>query len=415
MSMKFFDENRPHPNIELLISTNNTPLSIIPFPDTKIENYSFLELLGSERFKQIIENVKKYNNDFKMSEINGLISHMMSSHYEILKYESNKTEYLEKLAVDLILNEFGIDPNDIEIEAKITGHVPYDTSDFNFNNKTTDKFIEVTEEEDNEEIDLEQLKLECSKRRLINSLIQGSSKKGHYMFHLVENELINITRNPYITKLYGSMMSINDFIYWINSEEQMDRMLDMGSIAGKIKVLNPSNEEGNEGKVKIIAHGMNFAVLLHELVKGIMEVISLWGLPENENLRNKVIESEDSLYKEIWDLRLGPVIWDIFRNQLPDEVLLEDDKSLLNFILMELYCLPANEFLSFMKVILSNTEKGKKELIKFVENIKNPKSFDEDLLETDSYYFENEDGINYDELKNELKDLGIDLSDDSDL
>ena len=53
MSMKFFDEKRPHPDIELLISTNNTPLSIIPFPDTKIENYSFLELLGSERFKQI--------------------------------------------------------------------------------------------------------------------------------------------------------------------------------------------------------------------------------------------------------------------------------------------------------------------------------------------------------------------------
>ena len=55
----------------------------------------------------------------------------------------------------------------------------------------------------------EKFDLEKAKRRFINSLIQGASKKGHYMFHLVKDELENI--NPQLLNLYGVLMSVNDY------------------------------------------------------------------------------------------------------------------------------------------------------------------------------------------------------------
>ena len=50
----------------------------------------------------------------------------------------------------------------------------------------------------------EKFDLEKAKRRFINSLIQGASKKGHYMFHLVEEQLNTI--NP---RLLNSIWCLN--------------------------------------------------------------------------------------------------------------------------------------------------------------------------------------------------------------
>ena len=65
----------------------------------------------------------------------------------------------------------------------------------------------------------EKFDLEKAKRRFINSLIQGASKKGHYMFHLVKDELENI--NPQLLNLYGVLMSVNDLLYWILPDQMV--------------------------------------------------------------------------------------------------------------------------------------------------------------------------------------------------
>ena len=54
----------------------------------------------------------------------------------------------------------------------------------------------------------EKFDLEKAKRRFINHLIQGASKKGHYMYHLVRDELETV--DPQLLNLYGVLMSIND-------------------------------------------------------------------------------------------------------------------------------------------------------------------------------------------------------------
>ena len=50
---------------------------------------------------------------------------------------------------------------------------------------------------------------------------------------------------------------------------------------------------------------MTFPVLVHELHKGVMEYLSLHGLPGDKELRQKVMDKTDFLEDEMWDLRLG--------------------------------------------------------------------------------------------------------------
>ena len=62
--MKFYTNDRPSNDLQQKLREENTPLSIIPFPKNNIEEpcVNFQEVLASERYKDIIENFRKYCN-----------------------------------------------------------------------------------------------------------------------------------------------------------------------------------------------------------------------------------------------------------------------------------------------------------------------------------------------------------------
>ena len=153
--------------------------------------------------------------------------------------------------------------------------------------------------------EFEDFDIEKQKRRFLNQLIQGASKKGHYLFHMVEEELNHI--DPNLINLYGIMMSINDLVYWIMPDQTAMMMAESGeSMAGK-EEIDPDTDPPT-----VIAKGITFPVLVHELIKGVMEVFATQGLPDDEKQARKVMDSEDTLVGEVWDLRLGPIIWEKF-------------------------------------------------------------------------------------------------------
>jgi hypothetical protein len=289
---------------------------------------------------------------------------LINAHNTILQAESNHRGELEQLAVELVMKEMGIPEGAIEYDAKIVGMGEIDMSDFN-----RDEGDEETDEEINLEAEVEiynelqNLDLEKAKRRMINSIIQGASKKGHYMFQLLPERLQQITGNQNILNLYGTLMSINDLNYWQLSDDTIKGL--GGSSAGKESAEGPE-EEGGPGKV--IARGINFPVLVHELIKGTLELFALQGRPE-ENFSD-VETSEDTLEKEMWDLRLGPAIWDRIRNQFPQDILVDENKvELQNYLLVEIFKLPAKKFLVFMKEVLGGTNRGKQLMDELMEGI----------------------------------------------
>jgi len=297
----------------------------------------------------------------------------------------------------------GIPEGAIEIDAKIIQYGQIDTNDFNKENisELDNNPVEVNIDDNTPEIprefDEEELNLERAKRRLINAIIQGASKRGHYMYHLAYDELMEIFGSEYLMKYYGIMMSINDLNYWQMSDNMIGGL--SNSVAGKCEVQRPSeNEEESEEEptAKIIVRGITFPVLLHELIKGIMELFSHQGEPNDKELFIEVMKFEDTLEKEMWDLRLGAPIWDKIRSQFPDDLMEEENKELQNYLLVDLFKLPAKEFLMVMREILSESDKGKK-LLNDMLNIINKRLREEDYEDIMSKFQTDVDGLDDDE------------------
>lgn len=236
------------------------------------------------------------------------------------------------------------------------------------------------------------------------------------MYHNVADKLSEITGNPNIINLYGVLMSINDTLYWQLSDDTMKMMMGGGQGGGEGMVGGKEKVDTSVDPPVVNAEAINFPILVHELIKGVMEVLAVHGRPEDQDVWSQVESSEDTLEKEMWDLRLGPSIWQRIRSQFPDEVLMDENLvRLQNFLLIEIFKLPAKEFLVFMKETLTGSERGKQlmsELMSAVQLLFNDADYQEAMSRFNSDLDDVSDGIDDDELGDFLGSLGIDMSDD---
>jgi hypothetical protein len=417
MPMDFDTPDRPDDSIQDKLSRRDNPLKKIPFPKTGEEpRQNFQELLASERYKKVLSNLRRYLGDNVPTQ-RGMDGYMqlgptlMRAHNKIIQLESQNKKELEDLAVELVMLQMGLSEGDIEFDAKIVTQQEISIDDFNRDNDDENP-DEVNIENEIEILnDLEKFDLERAKRRLINNIIQGASKKGHYMFNLMPERLQQITGEPNILNIYGTLMSILDLGYWQASDELLKGEQER-SVAGKQTVEPPEDEEGT---AKVIARGINFPVLIHELIKGVMEVMALQGRPDNDSWSD-VEKSEDTLEKEIWDIRLGPEIWDRIRSQFPEEILIDENKyDLQNFLLNSIFKLPAREFLVFMKEVLSGSEQGKKlmsDLFKGIDDMFKDYEYQLAISEFQDNLEDISDNTDDDDLEDFLGGLGIRFSDD---
>jgi len=422
MAMDFDSPDRPDQGLQDKLSQGETPLKKVPFPTTGQEpNQNFQEVLASERYRQVVSNLRRYLGDRTpiqrgMEGVMQLQMTLMNAHNTVVQIERNHRQELEQLAIELVMKEMGIPEGAVEFDAKIVGMDEIDMSDFEHDNEDEENPEQVEIENEIEIFnELQNLDLERAKRRMINAIIQGASKKGHYMFHMVPERLEQITGNPNILNLYGTLMSINDITYWQISDQMIKNM--GGSAAGKESAEGPE-EEGGSGKVT--ARGINFPVLVHELIKGTIELIALQGKPEGDF--TDIESTEDTLEKEMWDLRLGPAIWDRIRNQFPEDILTDENKrELQSYLLLEIFKLPAKKFLVFMKEVLSGSNSGKRmmnELMDGINKMFNDQEYEDSLAmfrdDLDDATEETEDS----DIDSYLKSIGIsgtiDFGDDED-
>ena len=160
---------------------------------------------------------------------------LMQAARRIMQIESQNRETLENLAVELVVNEMGIPEGDLQFDAKLEkpDMSGMQTKPQEKKKKKEEPQFPNFEMEDEAAKRLQKLDLEKQKRRFINSLIQGSAKKAHYMYHLVNEKLNEI--NPDLVGLYSIVMSVNDLMYWIMPD--MEGMIGGGgaesAMAGK--------------------------------------------------------------------------------------------------------------------------------------------------------------------------------------
>ena len=361
------------PDIKRKMEKGETPLSQNPaFPDIKSEDVpvSFEEKIASKRFKDVVEKVKRYTGQEEISSQNalmGLQMAMMSAVREVFQIQSENKEYLENLAVDLVRKEMGVRPDQVQYDAKLVGMGEIDMSGFSKEGEEPEQEeIEQNFQQQEEDLEdfisaFERFDVEKAKRRFINALIQGSSKKGHYMFELVRDELDRL--DPRLLNLYGVLMSVNDLMYWVLPDQAMDMMMNQGGVAGKEEV----DIETDPPTVK--ARGVFFPVLVHELIKGTMEILGTQGLPDDPKQAEMVMASTDTLANEIWDLRLGPVLWEKFIESYPEKLFDEDKRWIQNYLFARFSALTSEEFFKLAKAILRGDVKATQILDRMVTEI----------------------------------------------
>jgi hypothetical protein len=311
----------------------------------------------------------------------------MSKLQTIMGIEARHREELEALAIEAGMDETEIPEGWVEIDARLNRQ-PIDVSNFRYN---PEEEPEEDEEEKKQKLsfqsfdvedltDEETLELEKHKRNIINALIQGAAKKGHYIFQkpAIKAQLDAI--DPRLYPAYLGIMAVNDMLYF-TMEQQIEMMSQTGNgVAGKVELDPDDEEEGDEGgdeegeiesDTKIVADGMIFPILCHEIIKGIEEAKGRHGLPQDAELRQKVQGQTDVLSNEPMQLRIGPEISEKLRNALPDSMFEDSNKGLINWFHVLLYQIPAQEFLEIIgNAISEDASKVRKATSRFEEIMK---------------------------------------------
>ena len=230
---------RMSPDIERKLSTGEHPLGghqAFPDIDTSGTPDNFEELLASKRFKDVIEKVKRATGleTVDPAATMSLQPMMGQALMRTMQIESQHKQALEELAVEVVMDNLGVPEGDLQFDVQLKK-----PSLEGMQNKPKQpkkpKEPKNPEEEQEAADRLQKLDLERQKRRFINSLIQGSSKKALYLFHMVEERLNAI--NPDLVNLYSLLMSVNDLMYWVMPD------MDMRMAAGEGESLGAGREE----------------------------------------------------------------------------------------------------------------------------------------------------------------------------
>ena len=390
-----------------------------------------VQRLVSQRFGKVADKLKEVtgNRNISSQQVQGMIyNEMMSRLQNVMRIEASNREELEQLAVDACLEEQQVPEGVYQIEPHL-GEQP-DTSDFRYQPEEPEDDEEEDEEKKDElEIpsfdvedltDEEELELEKHKRNIINALIQGAAKKGHYLFQKPEVKAKLDEIDPSLYRDYLGIMAINDFMYF-TMEQMIEMMSQTGQgVAGKVSLEN-ADEEGEEGEeggeeeseekpdTKIVAVGMIFPILCHEIIKGLEEAKGRHGHSQNKSIRDKVRGAVDVLSNEPMQLRIGPEIVEKLRNALPDSMFDESNKGLINWFHILLYQIPAQEFLEIVgNAISEDASKVRKATTRFEEIMKEAQTMKgefEDYKEEEN--IDSDDDDDDEELDDFLGSLGI--------
>lgn len=383
-----------------------------------------VQRLVSSRFGKVADKLKEVtgNQNISSQQVQGMIyREMMSKVPRVMSIESRHRDELEQLAVEASLEETEIPSDWFKIEPNLN-RTPIDVSNFRYNPEEEQEPEDEEEPEDDDKepmnfgsfdlddlTDEEELELEKHKRDIINAIIQGAAKKGHYIFQKPEVKARLDAIDPSLYRDYLGIMAINDFLYF-TMDQMIENMSQTGQgVAGKVELDSNDDEDGGEEEgggdeekpdTVIKAYGLLFPILCHEIIKGLEEAKGRHGLPSDPEMAQRVMGQTDVLSKEPMQLRIGPEIVEKIRFALPDEMFDSSNKGLINWFHINLYQIPAKEFLEIIgNAISEDQSKVRKATQRFEEIMK-------DAMELKSEYenYKEENGIDSDEEDDEDDD-----------
>lgn len=345
-----------NPNLKRAIERGETPLSNSPFIPKKGEDdrQSFEEIAASKRFRDVVTKLERYLGIEIPKDMGGVQMAMMKVWGDISRFENSKRQELEQLAKDLVSKEL-VDPKYaefIKFDAKLVGMGEAGNENFQAEpEEFSSEDIELAFEDSGEDLEefvdaFENFDYMVAKRRFMNAIIQGAAKKGHFMFELIRDTLEEM--EPGITTKYGTMMALNDYLYWLLPPEMVQQMAAAGqNMGGSEEVEMEQDEEGEyTGNFVVKAKAVMFPILVHELIKGYYDILGAASLPTDPIQAQMVKQTADTLVNEIFDIISGTYLWEKLLETYPAKALEDNMKIVQSLIFREFSKLPKNKFTS---------------------------------------------------------------------
>lgn len=257
---------------------------------------------------------------------------------QVMQMEKGNEDLLEQLALDVVNEAYPYlaQTDAIEIDAKI---VPQ---------SQVKDALNTPEMDEEEEDEAEELTGELMKRRLINSVTQGGaslSKTAHY----VQQEYVDIVSGEGASNKYRDLMQA--------ALDMIDFMLGMSGGGGAPMEDSSVGAESvyfdfETEKWVIKARAICFPVLIHEIVKGMYEIIGLFGFSDLER-GEKVVKYTDKIQNEPEDIAYGQIIAKSLQdviNKLETNVTPAERDDFLQ----DIYKLENNEFIQLITNIIND-------------------------------------------------------------
>ena len=397
---------RMNPDLKRSIERGETPYSDSPFFPKKKEGerQSFEEKAATKRFADVISKLERYLGERVPNNLGGLQMLLMGLFRDVKQFESGKERQLENLAVELAENEL--------LDEKYRGFIKFDAKFKNLGDAPSANFQNEPEEFSSEDIELafedngedldefldafENFDYKVAKRRFFNAITQGFAKKGHFMFELVRDRLEEM--EPGITDKYGALMALNDYLYWMLPPEMMEAMAgSQQNIGGEEEIEFETDESGEQtGNMIVKAKGVIFPIIVHELLKGYMDIILAPSLPEDPIQAQMVRAKADTLVNEIFDIIVGVYLWERLIQSFPAKVFddAENMKTVQGLIFREIIKIPKNRFISLAQRVNAGDQSAYAEMERIADDVMdqlNKQDLEEILGSFDAYDDEDDD------------------------
>jgi len=296
--------------------------------------YPFDYTVLKERYLEVLKKIKalgleSLDEDYLMSELSSLITRCR-------ELERPVRDSLEKICENAVNRLFAIPEEMIIMKLSLVDKIEYKN------------YVRVNPEYETvgytfkDVADIDHSNKAVDKRRFIDSLIQGASYLYANDIGLYVNEIDTI--NGELLRLYRKIRIINDYLLFTKKEKITDDNPMQGSYVETHLGVNGK-------KTKIKAQGLIFPLLLQETIRGMFELFSSHGLPDDISKASYIIKMADFVLAEPWDMRLGVGLWKRLFGSI-------EDTNLIPYVFTSLVKLPADKFNSCVKEILSKTEKG---------------------------------------------------------
>ena len=255
---------------------------------------------------------------------------------QVIKAEAPYKDYLEEIAKEVLENVYPIvKQSGITIDAKIVGPSALKLSQDD--SPTEEEVEEFTQ------------KSGIDKRRLINAITQGASIRGtkaYYVFDGILNTLDDTLLDSYST-IIGNAYGIYD------DDNAIAMMLAMMSQNGATQGGESSVDwDEEEGTLVIRARALIFPILIHELVKGLYEILSLQGFSADVEQNKQIVSKVDKVTNEPEDLRYGKFIYDALSKYVIESPY--NPAKIRELFFMEIYKLPDSKFHEFVENSINN-------------------------------------------------------------